>query len=233
MRKINMKNKRVLALIIVAGIFVAVSGAVQTVNLLAADVKNPRNTELNEHIRPATPAAKIVEGKAVEVLANTPLKKIAEKSIASNTEGNPAPIDKNVSETPISISLYYYNETATNKQTVAVEVANKGTKPIFLHVLGLHGFIQFEEGISKISMYRPIISDPYDVVGATTTTPQVITAGKSFTAYVQDTMVADGFDATACYTYQQPPSWDLPADQEDKVPHIPSYCASLPPIWIS
>lgn len=235
MRKINMKPNRqkaaILASILAVGIIASLSATIQTVNLTATDTETakPDPVELNKHIKPANPPALIVQGKASEVLENLPLEKLVESSRASNTE-DPSRLIKDVSETPVSVSLHYGNSTSP-VETLAITVTNAGTKPIFVHTLGLHGFIRGEEGLSKVSVYRPVISDPYDVVGATTTEPQIVTPGGSLTAYIQDSLDADGFAGGACYSYQAPLPWDTRVE-EDKIIHIPSYCTSLPLTWI-
>lgn len=235
MRKINTKlNKQraaILASILAVGIIASLSTTTQAVNLTATDTKGaqPDSAELNKHVQPSNPPAKIVQGKASEVLANLPLEKLTESSRASNTE-DPSRLVKAISETPVLVSLNYSNSTSPT-ETLAITVTNNGARPIFVHTLGLHGFIRGEEGLSKVSVYRPVISDPYDVVGATTTEPQIVLSGGSLTAYVQSPLDADGFAGGACYSYQAPLPWDAPV-KEDTIAHIPSYCTSLPLTWI-
>ncbi len=226
-------NKKILMGVLAAAVASILSVAIFSYAQLPFNTATASNTteksELQkkiDEIKLKTPKATISEGKTDEVLKDhTDLKKVKESREASNTE-DPSLDRKPIAETPIVVSGFYQKGDAS--ETVALEVENTGQKPIYIITLALTGYIQVEDGVQVETVYRPIISDPYDIVGATTTEPQKITPDNAITAYIEDVLEADEYSAVACYTYEKPHAWDYGLDEPDlKVQHIPSYCTSF------
>lgn len=208
---------------------------VAIVNASAVDrqsVPPPNPLETANTVKIQSPAAQITQGIPSDVIPGVALEKIQQSSRATNTE-DPSKLVKASSDTPVNISMHYASVATVD--TLAVTIENAGPRPIFVFGLALGGYIHGEFDTAIQTIYRPVITDPYDEVGATTTVPQVVPPGQSLTAYIQDQLDVDGLAANVCYTYQPVTSaiWELPENESDvSTPHIPTYCTTLPLTWV-
>jgi hypothetical protein len=233
MKRDILKTKRqraIFSAVLTVGILASMVAIVNASAVDRQSVPPPNALEDNAKIR--SPAAQIAQGIPSVVIPSVALEKIQQSSTATNTEDLSKPV-KASSDTPVNISMHYASVATVD--TLAVTIENAGTRPIFVFGLALGGYIHGESGSAIQTIYRPVITDPYDEVGATTTVPQVVPPGQSLTAYIQDQLDVDGLAANVCYTYQPVTSamWELPEKESDRsTPHIPTYCTTLPLTWV-
>lgn len=229
------KAKGIISVVIAAGILASMAAIMYTSNVSAVDRQNtppPNPLEAVNTVQIRSPPAQITQGTPSEVIPDIALQKIQQSSKATNTE-DPSQKVKASSDTRVKVSMHYGNVKTVD--TLAVTIENADTKPIFVFGLALGGYIHGEVDTAIQTVYRPVITDPYDEVGATTTIPQVVPPGQSLTAYMQDQLDVDGFGANVCYTYEPVTTaiWELPTDESDaSAPHIASYCTTLPLTWV-
>jgi hypothetical protein len=151
------------------------------------------------------PEATVKKGTALEVIKDVPIVLVAEKS-----DGMPAvddPLDPTVLpyDNGVSFSMYYENNEGVDM--VAITIENISPDDIAVFALGIQGFIKVEIPETGASMevntvYRPVISDRYDVGRPPITSPYWIISGDSLTAYFQDSSLnADRYSAEVCYSY--------------------------------
>lgn len=178
-----------------------------------------------ENIKVQTPEAVVKKGTEPEIIIkDVPLTLIAKTTEGTRPSDPPDPSLVAIDNNEITFSLYQGNKDGID--TIAVTLENNSPDDIAVFVLGIHGFIKNgipETGatIETQTVYRPVISDPYDVAGATTTSPSWILAGDSLTAYIQfeDNLNTQRYSANACYSY----------DLSDRTGNS-NYCMLLPPI---
>lgn len=235
------KNKitGVIAIVMAVGILAASATSYAAyVNAQQRDVhadlerqSQPINSPMDvaKTIKQQNPEAEISQGMAAEILMDVPLEKIAGQSVASR----PDQFDprKSLNDTGVGAELYFVGNS-NGIDTVAISIKNANQKAIFITGLVVSGFVRGDFPGSAIeSVYRPVISDPFDVVGATTTIPQLLRPGESITAYIQDELNAEGYGALVCYSYVAPPASD--GEQSDVQQFEESrFCISLPLTWI-
>jgi hypothetical protein len=177
-----------------------------------------------ENIKVQTPEAVVKKGTEPEITKDVSLTLIATTTEGTRPSDPPDPSLVAIDNNEITFSLYHGKKGSID--TVAVTLENNSPNDIAVFVLGIHGFIKNEisetGAIMEIeTVYRPVISDPYDVAGATITSPSWILAGDSLTAYIrfEDNLKTQRYSANACYSY----------DLSDKMRNS-NYCMLLPPI---
>jgi hypothetical protein len=156
-----------------------------------------------DNIKEQNPEAIVKKGIAPEII-NTPLALVATSSEGRGHDepGDPSPVLKDTSG--ISYSMYRA-ENGGNK-TIALTIENNSPDDIAVFVFGIQGYVQItipETGVTfeKGTVYRPVISDKYDVGKPPITSPYWILAGDSLTAYIQGDFDAERYSANMCYSY--------------------------------
>lgn len=225
----NNKTKAIIAAIMIVGVIGTVTASSYMIEYVNAQAKNIPTNPLGaiQHFTPQTPAATMSQGLASEVLGDLSLSKISEHSKASRPD--PSNPQKNFEDSGVTATLNY--NKSGDLDTVAITVTNTSVETVYVYGLVISGFIHGDFDSAIESVYRPIISDPYDVVGATTTEPQAIPPGQSFTAYIQDELFADGYGGLVCYSYVKPISTEVD-DAAETSSRDSSYCISLPLTWL-
>jgi hypothetical protein len=147
-----------------------------------------------------TPEAIVIRG-TIEEVKDILLNLVAEKTGMVRAGDGSYFIPEEQDDDQITLGLYYGKDGMN--ETAAVTISNYTPDDIRVHVLVLAGYIHGEvQAIeSRSTVYRPVISDPYDVAGATITSPQWVLAGDSLTAYIQGDFNADGYGTSACYSF--------------------------------
>lgn len=147
-----------------------------------------------------TPEAIVIRG-TIEELKDIPLALVAEKTGMVRAGDGSYFIPEEQDDDQITLGLYHGKNGMND--TVVVTISNDTPDDIQVHGLVLTGYVHGEvQAIqARSAVYRPVISNPYDVAGATITSPQWILAGDSLTAYIQGDFNADGYGTSACYGF--------------------------------
>jgi len=215
--KTNMKNNRLVIASIAIGIAALIAVTMYTTTVSAQSKSLPVPLTTVDTIKAQNPAATIARGEASSVLQGIALSKISEKSQGQRQDiVDP---DKSIRDSNNILVSLHHGKFA-DKDIVAVTIRNTSPKTITVEVFAISGFMHGDvPGSAVETVYRPVISDPYDVAGATTTTPELIPAGQSVTAYIQDTLNADGYGVLVSYSY-------------DSADETTDYAISIPLTWI-
>jgi hypothetical protein len=155
------------------------------------------------NIKEQNPEAIVKKGVASEIIS-VPLALVATSSEGTGYDDVSDQIPGLKDANGISYSMYRAENGGT--ETIALTIENNSPDDIAVFGLGIQGFIQInipETGVTleRGTVYRPIISDKYDVGKPPITSPYWILAGDSLTAYIQGDFDTERYSTSMCYSY--------------------------------